>query len=89
MFESKTFPITVKRIRNMLTKINISVISLMMFYEHSKTIMCIVIGDLIYTIIDNYICLDDMGPIFFQSGMCHIANKKLTYILPIEFIPFF
>ena len=73
MFESKTFPITVKRIRNMLTKINISVISLMMFYEHRKTIMCIVIGDLIYTIIDNYICLDDMGLI--QENLSKHGNN--------------
>ena len=40
---------------------NVSVISLMMFYYHRKKIMLKVIGAVIYTIIGNNIYIDFMG----------------------------
>ena len=50
MFDSSFLPVTVKWIKNVLVNRNISVIPLLIFYEHSKTIMFRVIGAVIYTI---------------------------------------
>ena len=60
-FESEFHPVTVKFIKNMSMKMNVSVISLMMLYYLRKKIMLRVIGVVIYTIIGNYICIDFTG----------------------------
>ena len=41
-------------------KNNVTVLSLTMFYENSDTVIFRVLGSVVYTIIDNYICLDYM-----------------------------
>ena len=58
MFESSLLPFTVKCIKNNLIKRNVSVISLMMFYDNRKIIVYKLIGSVIYTILENYICID-------------------------------
>ena len=49
--------VTVKSIKNEVTK-NVSVILLVIIYENRKKMMYEVIGAVIYTIINNCICLD-------------------------------
>ena len=66
MFESAIKPFTINSINTELTKSNVSVISLVMFYDNMKIIMYKVNRDLIYTIIDNYICLDYMGMLQYK-----------------------
>ena len=44
----------------------------MMFYDNSKIIMYKVIGSVIYTIIDNYICIDYLG--LFQYNLSKHGN---------------
>ena len=58
MFESEFKAVTVNSIKNELTKRNVSVITLMKFYDKSKIVIYKVIGSVIYTIVDNCICLD-------------------------------
>ena len=49
--------VTVKCIKNELYKKNVSVLSLMMFYENRNTLMYKVIRVVIYNCIDEHICL--------------------------------
>ena len=58
MFQSELKLVIVQCIKNELSKRNISVISLIMFYENRKILMYKVIGAVIYTIIDDYIFID-------------------------------
>ena len=60
VFQSVFKLVTLKCIKNELLKI-LSVISLMMFYDNRKKLMYTVIGEVIYNIIDEYICLDYLG----------------------------
>ena len=55
-FSFKLFTLKCIKIGNQ--KNNVSVISLMIFYESRNTFMYKVIGAVIYTIITEYICLD-------------------------------
>ena len=70
-------------IKNVLMKINISVISLMMLYDHRKTIMFRVIIDVINTSVDNYICLGYL--VMIQDKLSKHDNKfektKFKYFL--------
>ena len=72
MFESEFKAVTVNSIKNELTKRNVSVISLMKFYDKSKIVIYKVIGSVIYTIVDNCICLDCLD--FFQEKLSKHDN---------------
>ena len=56
-----------------LTETNVSVISLIMFYDNSKIMMYKLIGAVIYTIIDNYICFEYLG--FLEDNLSKHDNK--------------
>ena len=60
-FELSFKRVTIKSIKNELTKRNVSVLSLIMSYDNRKPMMYEVIEELMYHIIDNYICLDYLG----------------------------
>ena len=51
------FQKTLKCIKIVVMKNNVTFISLMMFYNNRKEIMFRVLGSIVYTIIDNLICL--------------------------------
>ena len=76
-FESTFKPVKVKGIKNKLTKRNVSVLSLIMSYDNRKPMMYKVIEELMYHIIDNYICLDYLG--FIQEIY---PNMKITLKIP-------
>ena len=61
MFQLEFKLATLNSIKNELSKNNLYVLSFMMFYESINTLMYKVIGGVIYTIIDEYICLDCLG----------------------------
>ena len=61
MFQSSLKLITLNCIKKYLSKNNVSVLSLIMFYENKKIPMYKVIEAVIYTIIDDSICLNSMG----------------------------
>ena len=73
MFQSAFKLVTVKCIREYLSKNNVSVLSLIMFNDNKKILMYKVIGEGIYTIIDDYICLDYLG--FIQEKASKHDNK--------------
>ena len=64
---------TVKCIKNELMKINVSVISLLIFYDNRGVIVYKVIGAVLYNIIDNYICIYFMG--LLQDKMSKHNNR--------------
>ena len=53
--------VTLKYVKNELSKNSLSILSLMISYENRKKLMYKLIGEVIYTIIDEYICIDDLG----------------------------
>ena len=61
IFQSSFKLVTLKCIKNELSKNNVLVISLMIFYENRTKVMYKVIGSVIYTIIHECICLDYLG----------------------------
>ena len=61
IFQYALKKVTVKCIKNELSKNNVSVISLIMFYKNREIMMYKVIVSVIYTVIDDYIFLDDIG----------------------------
>ena len=73
MLEYAFKPVTLNSIKNQLTKSYVSVISFLMFYDNMKTMVYKVIGAVIYTIIDNYICLDYLG--ILQDQLSKHENK--------------
>ena len=58
MFQSAFKLVTLKCIKDKLSKHNIYVLSLIKFYGNRNILVYKVIGAVIYTIIDEYICLD-------------------------------
>ena len=60
-FQSAFKLITLECIKNDISKNNVSVISLIVFHENRTILMYNVIGVVMYTIIDDYICLDYLG----------------------------
>ena len=68
---------TVNNINNELTKNDVSVLSLIMFYENRRIMMYKVIGLVIYTIIYDYICLKYLG--LFSK---RYPNMKITLKIP-------
>ena len=58
MFQLEFKLVIVQCIKNYLSKNNVSVISLIVFHENRTILMYNVIGVVMYTIIDDYICLD-------------------------------
>ena len=73
IFESVFKPVTLKSIKNELTKINTSVVSLIIVYDNIKIMMYKVIGEVICTIIYNYSCLDCLG--LLQENLSKQYNK--------------
>ena len=60
MFQSEFNLVTLKWIKNELSKDNLSVISFMMLYYNGITLVYKIIGSVTYTIVDEYICLDSL-----------------------------
>ena len=57
-------------------KNNVTVLSLTMFYENSVTVIFRVLGSVVNTIIDNYICLDYIETETYNQDK---YNYKLWY----------
>ena len=53
--------VTFKYIKNELSENNVFVLSIMMFHDNRNTLMYKVIGTVMNTIIDIYICIDYPG----------------------------
>ena len=80
--------ITLNCIKSVLTKNNVTVISLMMFCENSNTVVFRVLGSVVCTIIDSLICLGYLC--LFQDKLPkHYSNfENLMTCLGLRYLNF-